>query len=47
MGKMVASEPGIQFAPLYYKELEHIKDRKLKELSGNFDAKMAVSDDTR
>ena len=44
IGKMVASEPGVQFASLYYKELEHIKDKKLKELSGNFDAKMAVCD---
>ena len=43
IGKMVASEPGVQFAPLYYKDLEHIKDWELRENKGNFDANMQVS----
>lgn len=30
IGKLVASEPGVQFAPLYYKSLEIEKDRLLK-----------------
>ena len=43
IGKMVASEPGVQFALLYYKDLEHIKDGELRKNKGNFDANMQVS----
>lgn len=33
-GKMVASEPGIQFAQLYYKNLEMYKEKVLKKVYG-------------
>lgn len=42
IGKMVASEPGVQYAPLYYKDLEHFKDKCLKYNNGNFDAKIRL-----
>ncbi len=35
---MVASEPGVQYAPLYYKDLEHEKDGFVKLHRGNYDA---------
>ncbi|CAG2191649.1 unnamed protein product [Mytilus edulis] len=38
IGKMVASEPGVKYAPLYFKDLEHFKDKSLKGNQGNFDA---------
>ncbi len=47
IGKMVASEPGYQFAPLYYKDLEHIRDMQLKLSHGNYDAHMTVTDDIK
>lgn len=30
IGKLVASEPGVSYAPLYYKTLEIEKDKALK-----------------
>ena len=47
IGKMVASEPGMQYAPLYYRDLEHIRDNELKSNRGNFDAKMKVGNEIR
>ena len=47
IGKMVASEPGMQYAPLYYRDLEHIRDNELKLNRGNFDAKMKVGTEIR
>ena len=38
IGKMVASEPGVKYAPLYFKDLEQFKDKSLKGHQGNFDA---------
>ena len=40
IGKMVASEPGIEHAPIYYKVLEIEKDKLLKLNYGNFDVKI-------
>jgi hypothetical protein len=31
VGKLVAAEPGVEYAPIYIKSLEIEKDRKLKE----------------
>ncbi|CAG2239292.1 unnamed protein product [Mytilus edulis] len=44
IGKLVATEPGVQYAPLYIKSLEITKDLLLKQNYGNFDAKMTLSD---
>ena len=38
IGKMVAAEPGVKYAPLYYKSMEIERDMALKMQSGNFDA---------
>lgn len=46
IGKMVACEPGMQYAPLYYKDLEHEKEEKLKQCRGNYDAFMKISDNS-
>ncbi len=35
IGKMVAAEPGVEYAPLYYKLLELVKDAKLRRKRGN------------
>ena len=40
---MVASEPGVQYAPLFYKPLEIEKDAVLKGVCGNFDSEMSLS----
>ena len=45
IGKMVASEPGVEFAPLYYKPLETVKDQALQISKGNFDEKFIVKSD--
>ncbi|CAG2213825.1 unnamed protein product [Mytilus edulis] len=45
IGKLVATQPGVQFAPLYIKSLEITKDILLKCHYGNFDAKMILSED--
>ena len=42
IGKLVATEPGIEYAPLYYKPLEKIKDKELKIHKGNFDSFMTI-----
>ena len=44
IGKMVASEPDIRYAPLYYRDLEHVKDANLKRCFGNFDSYMEVTE---
>ena len=43
IGKMVAAEPGIKYAPLHYKSLELEKDIELKRNYGNFDNTMHIS----
>ena len=47
IGKMVAAEPGVKYAPLYYKTMEIERDQALKISQGNFDAKMNVSNQTK
>ena len=44
IGKLVATEPGIWIAPLFYKGLETIKIKALKENRGNYGAYIEVSD---
>lgn len=43
IGKFVASEPGVKYAPLYYKTPEIDKDQALKRSRGNFDVYMRLS----
>lgn len=45
IGKLVASELGVQFAPLYYKSLEIEKDRLLKQNFGDYEARVSLSPD--
>lgn len=47
IGSLVASEPGVQYAPLFYKPLEHIKDRNLNFKRGNYESYMKVTDDLK
>lgn len=47
IGKLVASEHGVLYAPLFYKTLEIQKDYELKLNKGNFDAKMCISNECR
>lgn len=45
IGKFVASEPGVMYAPLFYKTLEIQKDLELKRAKGNFESFMNISKD--
>lgn len=47
IGKLVASEPGVQYAGLYYKHLEIERDTALKINRGNFDAKIKLSQSSK
>lgn len=47
IGRMVASEPGVLYAPLYYKTLELAKDKALKNNQGNFDAYTTITCEMR
>lgn len=47
IGKMIASEPGVPFAPLYYKLLEIQKDAELKRTRGQFDQIMIISNECK
>ncbi|XP_045206274.2 uncharacterized protein LOC123558461 [Mercenaria mercenaria] len=38
IGKLVATEPGVQYAPLYYKPLEKVKEIQLGKHKGNYDS---------
>ena len=46
VGKLVAAEPGVEYAPIYIKSLEIEKDRKLKESNWNFESKMIISNES-
>jgi hypothetical protein len=46
VGKLVAAEPGVEYAPIYIKSLEIEKDGKLKESNGNFESKMVISNES-
>lgn len=43
VGKLVAAEPGVEYAPLYYKPLEREKDRNLKLKHGNYNSFMKLT----
>ena len=43
IGKLVATEPGVEYAQLRYKPLERIKEKQLKLNNGNFDSTMFIS----
>lgn len=47
VGQMVASEPGVQFAPRFYKQLEIERDHALRLNKGNFDGKVTISQKAR
>ncbi|VDI77994.1 Hypothetical predicted protein [Mytilus galloprovincialis] len=47
IGKLVAAEHGVLYAPLFYKTLEIQKDFELKINKGNFESKMKLSKESR
>ena len=47
IGKLVAAEPGVMYAPIYYKTLEIQKDEALKYSKGDFDVYMALSNQSK
>lgn len=47
IGKLVATEPGVQYAPLFYKPLEIQKDLELKINRGNFDKTMLLTAESK
>ena len=47
VGMFVASEPGVEYARLYYKTLEAEKDSALKIHRGNFEGQMTISHQSR
>ena len=44
---MVAAEPGVKYAALYYKSLELDRDRELMHNARNFDASMSLTKESR
>ena len=42
IGKLVALEQGVEYAPLYYKSLKKVKDEQLKGHYGKFDSFMTI-----
>ncbi|CAC5385879.1 unnamed protein product [Mytilus coruscus] len=47
IGKLVASEHGVLYAPVFYKTLEIQKDVELKLNKGNFDARIILSNESK
>lgn len=47
IGNLVAAEPGVEIAPLFYKRLEHAKVHALKQAKGNFEGRMEVTENMR
>ena len=47
IGKMVASEPEVDFAALFYKPLGKVKDHQHRINKGNFDCYMKLPKDTK
>ena len=43
IGKLVATEPGVEYGQLRYKPLERIKEKHLILNNGNFDSTMIIS----
>lgn len=46
IGTLVSSFPGVEYGPLYYRDLESDKDLYLKNNNGNFDGLMTLSKDS-
>ena len=42
IGKLVASQQGVEYAPLFFKPLEKVKDQELKKHQGNFNSFMTI-----
>ena len=47
IGNLVAAEPGVEIAPIFYRRLESEKTRKVTEAKGDFDSTMTLSDTAR
>ena len=47
IGTLVATEPGVELAPLYYKGLEREKAMALKDHRGNFEGWISLSDSAK
>ena len=47
IGKFVSCFPAVPLGPLYYRNLEIAKDVQLKENTGNFQAKMPLTDEAK
>ncbi|MEW8542136.1 MAG: reverse transcriptase domain-containing protein [Candidatus Thiodiazotropha sp.] len=47
IGKMVASEPGVEYARIYFRGLEQEKTKQLRLNAGNFDAPMKLTSSNR
>ena len=47
IGMLVACEPGVRYAPLYYKPLEKIKEHNLNRKRGNFNVFMRVTEELK
>ena len=43
IGTLVASEPGVELAPHFYRRLESEKSAALKKAKGNFETDMTLS----
>ena len=42
IGKLVATQQGVEFAPLYYKPLEKVKELELQKHQGNYNSYMTI-----
>jgi len=46
IGSVVAAEPGVDYAPLHYKRLEHVNDKVMKLNCGNYEAKFHMNENS-
>ena len=42
IGKLVATQQGVEYAPLFYKPLEKVKEREIKKHCGNYNCFMTI-----
>ena len=47
IGQIVACFPGTKFGPLYYRQLEKLKSKALKQAAGNYDAKTCLTNEAK
>jgi hypothetical protein len=47
IGKLVVAEPGVEYAPLFYKPLEQEKEKNLKLHYGKYNAFIKLTDSVR